>query len=733
MHRFSPALRELLLHAAVLLVVLGATIAGYNTRAPLVIQPEYEPERVFRGFHEIEALDDTTFRWTSGSGSICFEQLGHARAYLARVTLLGKGATALDINEVTFQADGQTVLRAPIRPAMHNYSFFIDGQHRQGDDLCITIASASTSAPTAGERRAFGVPVRELVLYRNISNRLALPAAGQFGLNVAAALLGFWLLRVWGLRARWAALAVSAAALLAGALVASSLTGAGMNTARNTLATVGVAGALLAGSLGTRWLVRDRAETRPGWQHHQLDRDLLAMALWSLVLWGSVAVLQAVYGHSGAWPLKAGVWPGFTPAVLLAVAAFVPWLALVLLRLRHDHPALFFSALLLLVGAIALPVLLKSSVRGWDSLFLTFHDNPSDYIHDVPLVGSNPLAFLGQYVERSPTLAWHNSNHPPGSVLLLWLVAQTLGPGSVPASWVAITLSGLLPLAALWLGWHLRRPHLALLAGALVVVMPGHTVYSVTSMDGIFNVLLALAAVAVFIALDADEEAGGKAWQAALAGALLALALFFTYTATQLAFFGLALGGLALARGHPWPRVLRQLALMAGVLAGLYLLLYLVSGFNIIAAVVQAKANNARLLGDPTDLTPTLMGLPTVEHYTRYLAVNLVPFLWYLGPWGLAALLPALAAGVRAPRQADRIARLALALAVLVAGMLLSGLFVREVERIWGFLYPLAAVAMTAHIWQGATLRVQLWRAGLWLSLFFAQSAVMRMLLNLYW
>jgi hypothetical protein len=477
--------------------------------------------------------------------------------------------------------------------------------------------------------------------------------------------------------------------------------------------------------------VRERAETRPGWRHHQLARDLLALALWSLVLWGSVAVLQAVYGHSGAWPLKAGVWPGFTPAVLLAVAAFLPWLALVLLRLRHDHPALFFSALLLLAAAIALPVLLKTSVRGWDSLFLTFRDNPSDYIHDVPLVGPNPLAFLGQYVERSPTLAWHNSNHPPGSVLLLWLVAQTLGPGSVPASWVAITLSGLLPLAALWLGSHLGRPHLALLAGALVVVMPGHTVYSVTSMDGIFNVLLALAAVAVFIALDTD--AGGRVWQAALAGALLALALFFTYTATQLAFFGLALGGLALVRGQPWPRVLRQLALMAAVLAGLYLLLYFVSGFNIIAAVVQAKANNARLLGDPTDLTPTLMGLPTVEHYTRYLAVNLVPFLWYLGPWGLAALVPALAAGARAPRQANRIAGLALALAVLVAGMLLSGLFVREVERIWGFLYPLAAVVMAAHIWQGATLRVRLWQAGLWLCLFFAQSAVMRMLLNLYW
>jgi hypothetical protein len=92
-----------------------------------------------------------------------------------------------------------------------------------------------------------------------------------------------------------------------------------------------------------------------------------------------------------------------------------------------------------------------------------------------------------------------------------------------------------------------------------------------------------------------------------------------------------------------------------------------------------------------------------------------------------------LVAGWRARQQPGSLDVLALALLALVLGMWLSGLFVREVERIWGFAYPLAAVLMAAHIWQGETRRVRLWRAGLWVALFFAQAATMHMLLNTYW
>jgi 4-amino-4-deoxy-L-arabinose transferase-like glycosyltransferase len=379
---------------------------------------------------------------------------------------------------------------------------------------------------------------------------------------------------------------------------------------------------------------------------------------------------------------------------------------------------------------VVLPVALKAVVRGWDFLYITFGPTQMDYIADVPLVGGDPLGFLGRYVELSPTLSLHSSTHPPGSILLLWLVENIFGAGPVPATWAVIVLGSLGVLAAFWLALHLGGRHAALLAGALWVAMPGHQIYSVTSMDSVFNGIMALGMVAFFLALEPDA----KPWRAALAGALIALALFFTYAATQLFFFGAAVCVLALARQRRLLPVLRQGAIAAGVLVLLYVLLYLATGFNVIEGAVQATDNNATMLGKPVaGAGAGLFVPPSMEQYLYYLVVNLVPFAWYIAPWGLAAFVPVVVAGTRAWPRPDRWHTLALALVVLVLGMVLAGLFNREVERIWSFVYPLAAVVMVRHIWQGDTPRERVWRAGLWVSLFFAQSAVMRMLLNTYW
>lgn len=765
---------DLLLLAAVLLVVVAGTIAGYNDLTPLHIGADYRPERVLRGFHEVEHDDEgrLPFRWTGGTGTVCLEQVGYAPRHLVHVTLLGKGASALGINEVTFLVDDQPVTTAQLRPAMQNYTLLIDGRQRQHDNLCITITSKTTRATADYERREFGVPFLELVFYRSTTAGLVLPALWHLSLNLAAAAVTFWLLRLSGLRAWLSALLVGSVALITGVAVAGNVLDPGMDAARNLAPTVSVAFLLLVGSLSLRLLLSASFSFPPGSSSFLLlKRDLAAMLIWSGVLWGSVRILQASYGPSGVWPLKAGIWPGFTPMVLIAVAAFGVWLALVVRGLvalllsrlpeeqepkgvsirpegEHKWRPHLFSALLfvVLIGAWALPLLLRTSVRGWDSLFWTFSNSPSDYILDVPRVG-NPLTFLGHYVALSPTLAWHNSNHPPGSVLLLWLVEQAFGPGPVSATWVAILLSGLVAVAAFWLGWRLGGPTIALLSGALMVAMPGHQIYSVTSMDGVFNAINALAAVAFFLAL----EPGSRPIRAALAGMLLALGLFFTYATTQLLFFGLAVCLLRLisssgplsaserGRRPPWLPgtswfVLRQGAIAVAVLGGIYLLVYVTTGFNIVAASIQAKANNARLLlPDPTTADPTLLGLPTTAHYVYYLAVNIVPFAWYLAPWGLAALTPIVIAGRHSWQSPKSIDVLAVSVVVLVMGMLFSGLFVREVERIWGFVYPLAAVLMASHIWQGETPSERLWRAGLFVTLFFAQSTIMRMLLNTYW
>ncbi|MFV9507142.1 MAG: hypothetical protein AB4911_21540 [Oscillochloridaceae bacterium umkhey_bin13] len=301
-------------------------------------------------------------------------------------------------------------------------------------------------------------------------------------------------------------------------------------------------------------------------------------------------------------------------------------------------------------------------------------------------------------------------------------------------------LSATLPLAALWVGIRLGGLQLGLLAGAIAVVMPGHQIYSVTSMDGVFNAILAWGAVLFLVAL----EPGSRPRMALLAGAVIGLGLFFTFAATQLAFFGLAvllvaiwrqrsaLGpatGWGAALAHP----LRQSLLAAGVIGGAYLVLWLVTGYNVVAGALAATAHNATVMrGFADEATSRAFVPPSLAFYTLHLLANLLPFAWYLGPWGLQA---SLAGGHHALQQRPwrGLASLSLATAALVGGMVLSGLFNREVERIWSFVYPLAAVVIAAHSLRGTSPGERRWRAAMYLGLFVAHTMFIRVTLNTFW
>jgi hypothetical protein len=368
--------REALLHGALLLVVVLATLAGYANALPVEVHADDNLQQTFRGLYQTEQGNlPVPFRWTDGSGSVCVMQFGHAPRSAVRLTLLGNYAVPLGIETVTLGIDGHPLVTTALPPTKRHYHLLVAGRQQQGGDLCVTMQS-ETVQPTA-EPRQLGVQFHALQASRLTHAGMAAPAFSQVALNIAAALVGFWLLRSLGLRALWAAALLALLALLLGTAIASGLVAPGLEASRSLLLLVGGGALLLVGSLGLRWL--DRAwPTPPAWMQHRLSRDLAAMALWSLVLWGAISAVQQMHGRHGVWPLKAGVWPGFTPLVLLAVVAFVPWLALVLRRLRAETFALLPGALLLLAGAVALPVLIKASVRGPDSLYTTFRDNPSD-------------------------------------------------------------------------------------------------------------------------------------------------------------------------------------------------------------------------------------------------------------------------------------------------------------------------------------------------------------------
>jgi len=707
MHFQSKLIREISYHLSLLALILLTTLGGYQSRWPLVVTANDELPQAFEGFHQVEQSDQGAFRWTNGSGEIRLEQVGAATLRIFSLTLLGQGAVPLGINEVTlFDKRELAFIALPLYPQKRFYHVLLS-QKRSNDDFWLTLASQTVKLPN--DPRLLGVPWQGFRL-QNPTVSLVRPAIGQFLLNLALAFLLFWAFRLACLSALHALLLISFPTITLSFGLFTGIIPPGIGLIRSLVPIIGTLTLILVLLLGKRF---------SNWAKYSLlIRDFLAIAFWSFILWAAIALMQEVHGHHGVWPLKAGIWPGFTPLVIIPLLFFSVWLALILIYLQKEKAFRAVELGIILFGAIALPILLKTSVRGWDSLFLTFRNNPSDYIHDVPLV-KNPISFLGQYVALSPTLAWHNSNHPPGSVLLLWLVERLFGAGFGPATWVAIVLSSLGVLAAYWFGSYFGGRKIGLLAGAMLVVMPGYQVYSVTSMDGIFNAVNAWAAMAFLLALEPNAQSK----KAMLAGFLLSIGLFFTYATTQIFFFGLTVVILALLRQKTYFQTFKQAGIVAFTLSTSYLLLYCFTGFNILQAALQATANNARVFATE----------PSLAFYVYFLGVNLPPFACYLAPWGLTAIIPQVQKAFQNYRQHDSLDILAISIVVLVAGMWLSGLFIRETERIWGFTYPLFAVLLAHYVWQGQSQNEKIWRAGLYLTLFFAQSVVFRTFLNTYW
>jgi hypothetical protein len=780
--------REVVLHTVLLLVVLAATWIGFNTDQRTLVGVINPTLGVFSGVNRTEESERGTYRWTDGAATICLPQAGHAVRSLVQVTLAGDYALALGTTQAVLQPGHGPGVPIALQPGRRHYTLLHDGTAQTTPDLCMSVLSPAVADPN--NNRQLGVP-----LYAFAANHLPLagavqPAWAHVALNSVLAIVAFWLIR--GVGAPWwvATILVLSGALGAALALWSGLVPAGVNPLRLQIPLVlGLSGGLI-GLIAAQRLPHLAPRTP------RLARELFGMAAWSALLVGGFRALQWASGHSTVWPLKAGLDPNPTWNVLFAGAIFALWLWLLWWMtddgrqavdggqatadggqrtadsgrrtadsgpatadgrqrtadsgqqsavnhrqtavsgqrsaVNHRRP-IIGSACVLFLGAVIIPVVLEVSILGSDSLYVVFRDSPYDYLRDTFRVGNDPLGFMRTYVAQAPQMALHTSTHPPGSVLFLWAVEQSLGPGAITTSWAAIILSALIVLAAYWLGWRLGGPRVALLAGVITVAMPGQLIYNVTSMDGLFNALNALGAVAFFLAL----EPPARPRTAILAGLLIALALFFTYATTQLAFFGLAAGAITLWRRPGWTTfrvLLRQGLIAAGVIVLIYVLIFLLTGFDVNSGSREATAENAEVMGRWLHgQTEQPFAPPSFAYYLSFVGANLAPYLWYVAPWGLMALSALLlAANQRHWRDLSTYDTLLVAIGACVLGMTLSGLFNREVERIWGFTYPLIAVLIAHNALQGDPQR-QRWWPILYPTLFFLLGAAMKLLLNTVW
>jgi hypothetical protein len=395
--------------------------------------------------------------------------------------------------------------------------------------------------------------------------------------------------------------------------------------------------------------------------------------------WGALIVVSVVWGEHvvavgdrlriHAPPLAGDYRDRVGPELLapLAVAALAVALGpRAARRLRWSH---LLAAAMAVSVAWAIALGLNDGWRGLTDPLL-----PGQYLRTVPRVG-DPLTFLSTFTTRLPTYNIHTQGHPPGMVLVLW-VLDRLGLGGTGPNLALVLAGGAASVAAVLVAArNVAGETAARAAVPFVVFAPAMIWWS--SGDALFA---GVGAWAVTLVVLATSRSGRAADGLALAGGLL-------FGGTLLLSYGLALLALlpfvvAVARRRWRPLAVAAVGTMAVVAA------FALAGFWWLDGLQATH-------------TQYWAGVASRRPYSYFVVGNLGAFALAVGP----------AAAVALARLRDRCLWLLVGAAVLAVVLAdLSGMSKAEVERIWLPFVPWVLLATAGlGFTTGATRSARAW------------------------
>ncbi|MEJ7717463.1 MAG: hypothetical protein WKF31_05640 [Thermoleophilaceae bacterium] len=306
---------------------------------------------------------------------------------------------------------------------------------------------------------------------------------------------------------------------------------------------------------------RRPAPTWPAYAVLGLSAAFVAASLYAKFVvggywWG--APLAPLYLYPGIEASGVAL-PG---AVVLAACAGLA----VALRGASVRPAVFALAALVIGTAARLSLaLVRDGTSGWLSALGRGGDAQNEYLPALPALSIGRIGFLDRFAEVAPTLPTHPSAHPPGLLLTMDLLGITT---AIEMAALEIATAALAVPVVYALARRLLPDPGARTATLLFAFCPAIMIYGVTSSDGLYVTLGALAALALI---------ARPALACTVGAATLAVCSFFSYS--LLAVGAWATVVVALRQG-----VLRAMVLgasCAAALVALYAALWALTGFDL--------------------------------------------------------------------------------------------------------------------------------------------------------
>ncbi len=364
-------------------------------------------------------------------------------------------------------------------------------------------------------------------------------------------------------------------------------------------------------------------------------------------------------------PKAEGLW-----WLALATVIFVIFVGL---RERIEKLSAAKFLLALWAAFVILGVSVAGIREGLYGIYEPFTRTHWEYAGDLPLV-NGVSDFLHNYTLLNPALSSHGSTHPPGYVLLLYILQKLFSIDLLGLAILVGSIGGLtiLPLYFLWRRFadeaEVRR------GLQLFIFLPSILIFSFTSMEAALMFAVWLSIAVLYIGWEKSAAA------AFMGGVLAGVALMFNFLFLLLAPLYLFLAYEVYAEGRARLAPLFARVILSLVGFGMFFAaLYWLTGYSIVDNFLVARGANREIVRS---------NFESIAFFFTYLFMNIFAFSYYLGVQNMIKLVY----GIRDIfRARPRIYAVGFA---LVAIFLAVGIFQGEVERIWLFMAPLFVLSL---------------------------------------
>jgi hypothetical protein len=207
----------------------------------------------------------------------------------------------------------------------------------------------------------------------------------------------------------------------------------------------------------------------------------------------------------------------------------------------------------------------------------------SEYLRDVPAVGSHPGHFLSTFVEQAPHYSVATRTHPPGPVLLLWFLGK-LGIHRPEVIGIVLTVLACAYVPLLAVAVRSLCHETAARRLLPILVLAPYAVWLAVSMDAI---VLLLAAAFVTLGVVGSEPRRSPLW-ALGSGLVLGVDAMLNYA---VAWLGVSVVAVYFVRRRP------LLNVFTGVGALVPLLVFWIAGFTWTSGLSEAQRDFSLRVG----------------------------------------------------------------------------------------------------------------------------------------